>query len=61
MGECPVCNILLKTCKELGDREFCAKLIEDLKEDKITEEELSDKIAKRFGSNFGEAWDKSVG
>ena len=58
--ECAVCNILLKTCEELGDKKFCSVLLEELKKDKITEQELSDKIAKRFGSNFGEAWDKNV-
>jgi hypothetical protein len=61
MEECEVCKILKKTCKELGDEKFCIDLIEDLKKDKINEEELVDKITKRFGpEKFGGAWDNNV-
>lgn len=61
MAECPVCNVLAKTCEELGDRGFCVNLIEDLKKDKITEEQLINKITKRFGPDkFKGAWDRSA-
>lgn len=61
MAECPVCNVLKKTCRDLGDEEFCDKLIEDLKKDKITEQELVDKVTSRFSPDkFSKAWDKNV-
>jgi len=61
MAECPVCDVLLKTCDELGDKEFCAKLIEDLKYDRITEEQLTQKIIQHFGDKpFIKTWDKVV-
>ena len=60
-NSCIVCEVLLKTCDELGDREFCEKLIQDLKEDKITEEQLTAKVIKHFGDKpFINTWDKVV-
>jgi len=59
--ECPICDVLKKTCKELGDESFCDKLIEDIKQNKITEKELNDKIMEKFGEDkFKQAWDSVI-
>ena len=58
MGECPICTQLVKVCEKLGDGESCKKDIEDVKKDKITAEEMIDKIGERFGKDkFKKTWD----
>ena len=60
--ECPVCENLKKTCRDLGDEQFCSDLIEDLKTDKISEQELVQKVTEKFGADkFQESWDKNAG
>jgi len=61
MVECEVCNLLTKTCEKLGNKKLCTDLIEDLKKDKITEEELVNKIIKHFTpEKFNKEWDKTA-
>ena len=59
---CPVCRALKKTCEELGDTGgFCARLIEELKQNKLTETDLIGKINARFSPDeFRKAWDKTA-
>lgn len=62
MAECPICNHIKKTCKRLGDETICEQAIEDVKEDKITAEEMIDKIGDRFGKeSFKKAWEGVIG
>lgn len=59
---CPVCRALKKTCEKLGDTGgFCAGLIEELKQNKLTETDLIGKINARFSPDeFRKAWDKTA-
>ena len=54
---CSICNHLLKTCKKLGDKKYCKKLLDELEEGEISEKDFNKKINKKFGKKrFNEMW-----
>jgi len=48
MVECPVCTKLIKACERHGKKELCEKLLKDLIDGKITEDEFDEAIKKNF-------------
>ena len=54
---CGVCIHLLRTCKKLGDRQYCKKLLNKLEKSEISEKDFNKKLDKKFGKKkFNEAW-----
>ena len=59
--ECGVCIHLLNTCKKLGDKSYCKKLLDKLDKDEISEKEFNKRLKKKFGKKkFGEVWDEGL-
>ncbi len=57
--ECPICIKLLQTCKKLGDRSYCKKLLDKLDKDKISSKEFDKKLNRRFGkAKFDKIWNE---
>ena len=54
---CGICDHILKTCKKLGDKSYCKKLLNKLENDEISETEFNKKLNKKFGkARFDRAW-----
>lgn len=59
--KCIICRMLLRTCEKLGNKQICAQAIEELKADKITEEELMKRITSHFDpKKFKETWNQII-
>ena len=57
--ECTICTHILKTCKKLGNRSYCKKLLDELEKDKISETEFNKKLDKKFGkARFTKVWNE---
>ena len=55
--ECSICNHLLKTCKKLGDKSYCKKLLDKLEKSEISEKDFNKKLDQKFGAKkFTKAW-----
>lgn len=49
MKKCPICIITKKACKKLGNESYCDSLIKDLYANKITAEQVIEKLQEKFG------------
>jgi len=59
--ECGICTHLLKTCKKLGDKSYCKKLLKKLKKGEISSEEFDKKLKKKFGKRkFSKTWNEEI-
>ncbi len=52
MVECPICNMTKKVCRKLGKEDYCDLLVKNLYANKMTAEELIERLHKKFGDRF---------
>lgn len=57
--QCGICDHILSTCKKLGDKSYCKKLIDKLEGGDISETEFNKKLNKKFGKKaFDRIWNE---